>query len=181
MPANRRSQLHLDPLSRPLQNLLGWLYYYARRYEEGLDVCGRILEFEPHHLHTLGVQGLIYTALHRYDDAIRVLNLCGGVAYSAYACGLGGRSADAKELLETMERRAESAWVAPSGLAAACVGIGEYDRALHYLERACDVRDPIMTVFAVLPIFNPLRGDPRYGRVLGKSGSRSRSILHGSP
>lgn len=162
--------LHLDPLSRPLQNLLAWLYYYARRYEKALEVCGRILEFDPHHFHTLAVQGLIYTALHRYDDAIRVLNLCGGIAYSAYACGLAGRTADARELLETMERRAESSWVAPSGLAAACVGIGAYDRAFDYLERACEVRDPIMTVFAVLPIFDPLRADPRFGRLLGKIG-----------
>lgn len=162
--------LHLDPLSRPLQNLLAWLYYYARRNEEALDVCDRILEFDPHHYHTLAVQGLIYTALNRYDDAIRVLNLCGGVAYSAYACGLSGRGAEARELLKATEQRAESAWVAPSGLAAACVGIGEYDKAFHYLERACEVRDPIMTVFAVLPIFDPLRGDPRFGRLLGRIG-----------
>jgi tetratricopeptide (TPR) repeat protein len=162
--------LHLDPLSRPLQHLLAWLYYYARRYEEALEVCGRILELEPHHYQTLAVQGLIYTALHRYDDAIRALNLCGGVIYSAYACGLCGRSADARAMLEATERRAESVWVAPSGLAAACVGIGEYDKAFHYLERACEVRDPIMTVFAVLPIFDPLRGDPRFGRLLGKIG-----------
>jgi serine/threonine protein kinase/tetratricopeptide (TPR) repeat protein len=162
--------LDLDPLSLPLQNLLAWLYYYARRYPEALAVCDRVLELDPHYYLTLAAQGLIYTALHRYDDAIRVLNQCSGGPYCAYACGLAGRTAEARELLREAERQAESAWVPPSALAAACVGVADYGRAFDYLERACEVRDPIMTGLGVLPIFDPLRSDPRFNRLLEKVG-----------
>ena len=162
--------LDLDPLSKQLQNLLAWLYYYARRYPEALAVCDRMLELDPHYFQTLAVQGLIYAALHRYEDAIRVLNQCAAGPYCAYACGLAGRTAEARELLEEAERRAESAWVAPSALAAACIGVGDYGRAFDYLERACEVRDPIMTVLGVLPIFDPLRPDPCFDRLLEKVG-----------
>jgi tetratricopeptide (TPR) repeat protein len=162
--------LDLDPLSKPLQSVLAWLYYYARRYEEGLAVCVKTLEMDPHYYQTLAVQGLIYVALNRYDDAIRVLKQCAPDTYAAYACGLAGYAGEAKELLAAAERRGESAWVAPSALAAACMGVGDHGRALDYLERACDVRDPIMAVLGVLPIFEPLRADARFGKLLVRVG-----------
>lgn len=162
--------LDLDPLSKPLQNLLAWLYYYARRYQEALDICDRMLELDPHYYHTLAVQGLIYAALQRYDDAIRVLKECNTDPYTAYACGLAGRVAEANELLARSELRSESAWVPPSALAAACVGTGDYNRAFAYLERACEVRDPIMVMFGVLPIFDPLRSDARFERLVAATG-----------
>lgn len=158
--------LDLDPLSKPLQSLLAWLYYYARRYEEALTVCDRTLALDPHFHQTLAVQGLVYAALHRYEDAIRVLNQCSAGPYVAYAYGLAGRTAEAREMLASAERRTQSAWVPPSALAAACMGVGDYDRAFHYLGRACEVRDPIMMVLGVLPIFDPLRSDPRFSRLL---------------
>ena len=162
--------LDLDPLSKPLQNLLAFLYYYARRYEDALAVCERMLELDPHYYQTLGVQGLIYTALQRYDDAIVALSKCGSEPYVAYASGLAGRTAEARELLERSELRSQSAWVAPSALAAACMGIGEHDRAFEYLKRACEVRDPIMVVLGVLPIFDALRSDSRFDRLLVEIG-----------
>jgi serine/threonine protein kinase/Tfp pilus assembly protein PilF len=158
--------LDLDPLSKPLQSLLAWLYYYARRYEEALAVCDIMLALDPHYHQTLAVQGLVYAVLHRHEDAIRVLNQCSAGPYLAYACGLAGRTAEAREMLASAERRAQSAWVPPSALAAACIGVADYDRAFDYLERACEVRDPIMTVLGVLPIFDPLRPDPRFSRLL---------------
>ena len=162
--------LDLDPLSKPLQNLLAWLYYFARRYPEALSVCDRMLELDPHYHHTLAVQGLVYMAVGRYEDAIRVLNQCAAGPYCIYAYGLAGRTAEARRLLEEDERRAESAWVPPSALAAACIGVGDYGRAFDYLERACDVHDPVITVLGVSPVFDPLRSDPRFSRILEKIG-----------
>jgi hypothetical protein len=41
----------------------------------------------------------------------------------------------------------------------------EYDEALEWLERAFETRDPNMPYIA-LPVFDPLRSDPRFQDLL---------------
>jgi len=45
---------------------------------------------------------------------------------------------------------------------AAYAGIGENDRAFEWLERAYNERDGIVYWLKAAPVFDPLRGDPRF-------------------
>jgi TolB-like protein len=50
--------------------------------------------------------------------------------------------------------------------AAAYVGLARYDEALSYLERAFEARDPGLAGLGSDPLWDPLRGDPRFQRLL---------------
>jgi serine/threonine-protein kinase len=184
-----KEALDVDPLSKPLLNSLAFLYYYARRYDEALQTCRKVFDLDPNYFHTYGGQGLTYAAMGRYEEAAGALGQCcrlapqspGSAAYYAYACGLAGRTAEAQELVSKLVRQAETAYIAPSSLAVAWMGLGDREKALEYLERACSIHDTIMMFLGVLPIFDPLRSDPRFSRLLeqvGLPGTFHPSTLH---
>jgi hypothetical protein len=47
---------------------------------------------------------------------------------------------------------------------------GDTARALDWLERACDDRDPNMPYISCEPLFDPLRSEPRFQALLRKMG-----------
>ena len=173
--AQIRQALDLDPLSKPLYNSLAFLFYYARSYDLAIEACQKVLELDPGYFHTLAGQGLIYAAIGRHDEAIVLLDRCrkanpGSAIYYAYACGLVGRTEEALAILDTAIQAREHSWVPPSSLAVASMGVRDYDKAFGYLEEAAEVHDPIANFLGVLPIFDPLRGTPRFGALLTKIG-----------
>jgi hypothetical protein len=50
------------------------------------------------------------------------------------------------------------------------LGIGDTDRAFEWLEKAADARDALLCYLKVGPIYDPLRGDPRYADLLNRLG-----------
>ena len=49
-----------------------------------------------------------------------------------------------------------------------CLGLGQKDAALDWLEKACEERDGNMPVLKVDPGFTPLRNEPRFQALLKK-------------
>jgi serine/threonine-protein kinase len=56
--------------------------------------------------------------------------------------------------------------VSPFFLAVAHTGLGESTAAIEWLERAYAERDWLVCVLKTDPIFDPLRGDPRFQDLL---------------
>jgi len=46
------------------------------------------------------------------------------------------------------------------------LGLGENERALSWLEKGCDQREPTMVMVKVHPVYEPLRGHERFQRIL---------------
>jgi hypothetical protein len=45
---------------------------------------------------------------------------------------------------------------------------GDHDRSIEWYERAFEIREPFMGYAGVLPLFDPLRSDPRFRDLLRK-------------
>jgi serine/threonine-protein kinase len=173
-----KEALELDPLSKPLNNSLAFLFFYARRYERALDACRKVLDLDSNYFETYGNQGLTYSFLGRHEEAIESLDRCRklsrnnpiSVAFYAYACGIAGREQEARELLDDLLQRTASIYIAPSSLAVAYVGLGDFDKALECLEKACEIHDPIALFLGVLHAFDPLRPDTRFTKLLERVG-----------
>jgi hypothetical protein len=49
------------------------------------------------------------------------------------------------------------------------IGLGEYDRAIEWLTTAFNEGNPLFTL-RVAPVFDPLRNDPRFQKLLRAAG-----------
>jgi hypothetical protein len=80
-----------------------------------------------------------------------------------------GHLEEAREILcRLLERRRED-YVPPIGIAWLYMGLGEMDEMFEWLNRAVDEHDPHEMHLAVKPIYDGIRGDPRFAELLRKA------------
>jgi TolB-like protein/Tfp pilus assembly protein PilF len=172
--AEARLAQQLDPLSIVTNSLVGFVLYRARRYDEAVTVLDRAIEMDPNHPMPYLPKGLAYSMKGMPGEALAALReghaLTPGssemVAQIAYAAARGGRRDEARALLQELQERARRQHVSPFFLAVAHIGLGESTAAIERLERAYAERDWLVCVLKTDPIFDPLRGDPRFQDLL---------------
>ena len=168
--------LETDPLSLPVRSWLAIMLGLGRQYERGIEEARRALDLDPNHFVTHILAGQIYRYMESYDEAIaafrRGAELSGGCPF---ACGwLGealaksGATAEARALLDQLYQAVAASYVAPTSFAWIHLGLGEMDEAFSWLDRAIDVRDPMLVPIKTYPIFDPIRRDERFLALLGK-------------
>ena len=163
----------LDPLSPVVALSEGVTRYYERDFEEAIARLGAIVEGDPR----FGMAHYFLGCARREigDDAAALTHL-------RDAAGLMGESAEvtaalgvtlvrlderrAREALASLEQRARGGYVSPVLLAQVHTALGEYERALDALDAAWRVRATDLAWIAVRPVFDPLRGESRFARVL---------------
>lgn len=91
------------------------------------------------------------------------------LAELAYALAVAGRTEDARLILA--ELRAANGG-SPAYLAGALAGVGDRAEAFRQLEAAVERKEPLIRWMQVTPMFDPLRGDPRFERLRERVFSR---------
>ncbi len=89
---------------------------------------------------------------------------------AAYSLAQGGHRAEATAMLRKFERNGAKE---PLNVALAYLGLGDNDNALLWLDRAVDKHEDSLTDYVTpltSPIFTPLRGDPRFQKIIEKMG-----------
>lgn len=160
----------LDPLSMVITTAVARIEYFARRYDSSIREYGKAIEldstFVVAHL-GLGLAlvqtGAFSEALAEYEVARR---LSGDrpviLALLAHAHALGGRTDEAAYLLERLETLSRERYVPSEYLAIVHVALNHPTEAVAELERAYDHRSGAMTLLGLDPLFDPVRGDPRF-------------------
>ncbi|HWP38853.1 MAG TPA: tetratricopeptide repeat protein, partial [Gemmatimonadales bacterium] len=87
-----------------------------------------------------------------------------------HAYARAGRMDDARRVLADLERDSQGRYVSSYLIAEVLVGLGEHDRALHFLERAYDERAGFLIWLHLWPRFDKLRGEARFAELLRKIG-----------
>ena len=83
--------------------------------------------------------------------------------------GMAGRTDEARHVLEQMDQlAARGGHVSPVFRAMVLVGINDFDGAFASLERAVEGRDPHILHLPGKPVYDRLRGDPRFAALLRK-------------
>jgi serine/threonine-protein kinase len=160
----------LDPTSVSVRRSLGWTYLYARRYEQARYHLERAMMMQPAAEETHRVLGLAFALDGRAADAERVLRgaleLPAASSYTlatlGYVLGTEGRLREAEQIVAELEARARRGYVSPVAFATAFLGLRDFDRALDWAGRAFDDRRGWLAYVSVNPIFDPLRGLPRF-------------------
>jgi serine/threonine protein kinase/Flp pilus assembly protein TadD len=166
----------LDPASVSIRRTLGWLYYYARRYEQAGYHLSRAIEMNPEAEETYRVLGLALAMQGDGVEAARVLReaitLRGAGPYAVatlgYVLARSGQREEALTHLRDLEQRAAAGYVSPVAFATLYIGLGDVERALDWTERAREERRGWVAYLRINPIFDPLRESPRFQALVEK-------------
>ena len=176
--AKMKASQELDPLSLIINVAIAWASYMARRYGDALEQLLRTVELDPNYPVTYWILGLLYRITGRYDLAIgageRGVSLSGGSplmrAALAHTYGKAGRADDARRVLDELTEFANCKHVAPHFFAGIHIGLGDYDRAIEYLEKSYEEHSHWLIYLHIDPTMDELRGDPRFNDLLKRVG-----------
>ena len=169
--------IELDPLSVRALGGLGWIYYLAGRYDEGIEHMLSTLELHPQDPLAHYDLSINLVGAERFEEAAaeidRMMQLTPGfrssplmLAMLVWTHSLAGRTTEAAEGMESLQKISATRYVAPCSLAIAHFSMGETDRSIEYLEKALDVRDTQLFSTVIVPAADPLRSDPRFQDIL---------------
>ena len=185
----------LDPLSIGLQLAKAKVYYFARKPAMTVKICRELLEIEPGYGAAIGVIGFAYLEMGRVAEAIeqfksavdhlpleasetrtagtRSLDRCSdpeAFGCLGYAYGIAGERSKALEVLDEMLEVRKTRYIQPQNVAIVYIGLGEYDSAFEWLDRAFVDKCGPLTYFKVWPFIDRLRTDPRYEKLIARLG-----------
>ena len=159
-----------DPLTPLWPAWQGWLYLHAEQYDEAIKEAGKSLELYPDFHLALYIQGRAYAGKGMYEKAIELHNKAGELS-PQWKCGLAQTYAMAGRLNEARQALAEleedhtlwDTWF----IALIYVAMGEKDQAFQWLEMAYGPPNhPYIPFIRCVPVFRPLRDDPRFTDLL---------------
>jgi serine/threonine-protein kinase len=167
--------LNLDPLSLLYNTILVEVFYFARQYDQAIEVALRTVEMDPNFLPPHWLVAFAYAQKQMYKDALtetqKAADLSGegnpliitqlGILYS-----LSGRNDEAREVLDELSELSERRFVSPFYTALIHLGLGEKNSALKWLEKAYDEHDHALETLKVEPMLDSLRSHPRFGVLL---------------
>jgi DNA-binding winged helix-turn-helix (wHTH) protein/tetratricopeptide (TPR) repeat protein len=167
----------LDPFSLNHNALLGWVNYFARRYDQALAQFRATAELEPNYFHAYWGLGWTLIQQGHYDAAAtesqRGLQLGGGTEVTAalsHAYAKAGRREEARRLLDELYALSKQRYVSPFYLALAHIGLGEIEETFAALQQACLDRFEWLVQLQVDPVWDPLHGDARFAELLRRVG-----------
>ena len=85
-----------------------------------------------------------------------------------YVLAQTGQRAQAEALLGELVAQSRREYVSAVALATLYLGLGEISQALDWTERAYDERRGWLAYLKVNPLFDPLRGEPRFEALVKK-------------
>jgi TolB-like protein/cytochrome c-type biogenesis protein CcmH/NrfG len=163
LAATRRA-LVLDPLSRDARSGVGYVLYWARRYQEVVAVTDELIALYPELRSSYAARGLSYYGLGDFEQARAscaikpdyfISRLCLAVAYEKL-----GRHADAEA--ELAKFKAVTGDASPYQYAEIYAQWGDRAKALEWLETAWHQRDSGLEALKTDPLMDPLRQQPRF-------------------
>ncbi|HEY2954840.1 MAG TPA: protein kinase [Candidatus Eisenbacteria bacterium] len=177
LTAARRAE-SLDPLAFIIGTTVGDVFYFWRRYDEAIEQLRRVIVLQPTFAaaHNDLARALVQAG--RPEEAIEeflaAAELSGGDPRShaglAHAYALAGRTRDARDVLQVLTERARNLTVSSHAIAVIHIGLGEHQRAIEWLDRACREHDRALVWLKVHPRLDPLRSHPLFDELLRRVG-----------
>ena len=170
------SILQTDPLSLFARWWMAVCAHLARRPDRAIAEGRHMIALDPTHFLGHWALGVGLNDIHPGRDAVDALKkaheLSGGMPFTlgflAMVSGRAGLLDDARRLLVQAEQMASAGYVPPSTFASCHIGLGDWDAALDWMDRAIEARDPIIMPIKSFPFLDPVRGDARYQALLRK-------------
>ena len=173
--AAEKKALQLDPLNTFLNTDLAFFLYWAHRYEEATTQIRKTLELDPNNAFAHSILGwcLIWKgnkagATAEFQKSTTLDDLPWYVSSLGYACAVSGDRAKAEQILHHLDELAKQRYVSPANRAAVYLGLGDNEKALDWLEKAYEDRDPIFWWINGDQLYDSVRQAPRFEALVQK-------------
>jgi TolB-like protein/Flp pilus assembly protein TadD len=173
--AEGKRAIELDPLSLICNADLSWGYFQAHRYDEAEAQARKTLEMDPRfyvaHYYlgeALQFKGKLTDAIAEFQKSADLNNDPFSHAMLGQAYARQGKTDEAQKVLAGLREQAKSQYVSPYAFAVVLTALGERAHAIDELERGYDDTGFYISLIKVDPLFDPLRGDPRFEALLQK-------------
>ncbi|HEX9119069.1 MAG TPA: tetratricopeptide repeat protein [Terriglobales bacterium] len=168
---------HLDPLSVIIAADRGAILYFSRQYDSAIEQFRAVLDMEPNFSRAHLVVGA-YVETGRFADALAHIETWRRIedgpwvwSMEVYVYRRSGQPIKAQQALAKLEHwNRQSHLDSTPVMAAAYVGMNNQDEALARLQKAYEEHSGALTSLKVDPIYDPLRGDPRFQDLLRRVG-----------
>jgi serine/threonine-protein kinase len=166
-----------DPLSLVILSSSGENMSMQRRPAEALHFFDQALELDPYFPRAYTGVARAHLQLGHGDEAVDMVRRAIALdphspitlAVAAHIYSATGRDADARRSIAALDRIAAKQRVSAYVFMRAWMAFDAH-RACDYLERAFEERDPRLVHAAVSPVFDTLRGQPRFEAVVRRMG-----------
>ncbi|MBZ5584310.1 MAG: winged helix-turn-helix domain-containing protein [Acidobacteriia bacterium] len=172
-----RLALLLDPLSEYVNANLAWIYLFVDDYDRAAEQARRTLELFPGSPLAYSGLGLAESCRCRYAQSIDALEKAVAIsqdalsmAYLGAAYARAGNRDVASGVLGDLLSRSGREAVMPRCFVLLYAAIGDRDRAFEWMEKAYEAHDSGLFFLRVMPLYDPLRSDPRLNEMLRRLG-----------
>jgi tetratricopeptide (TPR) repeat protein len=145
----------------------------AGRPAEAVDQLLASVRLEPNYYRpyiflvvALAELGYFSEAIAAAEKAVRLSDDPLPKAFMSYAYFCAGRTADAEKIFLELQELGKTRVISPMISAGAHVQRGDLDRALDYLEQACEIRESEVIYLRSFPIWRPLHDHPRFKELI---------------
>jgi TolB-like protein/DNA-binding winged helix-turn-helix (wHTH) protein/tetratricopeptide (TPR) repeat protein len=163
----------LDPLSLIIASDQGVLLYYSRRYDESIKQFRIVDEMEPKYTRA----GMIihpYMEKGMYNEALECLNRGEQTheksgwywGWRTYIYGRWGKEKEARQAMATLKKMNARQEMDAGIMLVANLGVGDKEQTFFWLEKAYAEHSNMVVSLKVEPMYDPLRGDPRFQAML---------------
>jgi hypothetical protein len=94
----------------------------------------------------------------------------GSIELLATAYARAGHRTEALRLINELKRRRQTSYIPAGAFISPYMGLGDYNQAFVWLERAYQEKSNILQFLKVHPFFDPVRGDPRFADLVHRVG-----------
>ena len=172
----------LDPVYPLITLDEAGIYYHLRDYKPLVEAGQKSVSVYPdnwtsHYFLAVGYEGSgePAEAVPEFQQAIQLSQgNSDAIAGLAHAYAITGKVAEAKKLLDNLERQAPANYASRYMIATIYSGLGQKDKAFEFLERAYRERSPDLAYFVKADLrIDSLRSDPRFWDLLNRMGLRN--------
>ena len=173
--AEGKRAIELDPLSLICNADLSWGYFQAHRYDETEAQARKTLEMDPRfyvaHYYlgeALQLKGKLTDAIAEFQKSADLNNDPFSHAMLGQAYARQGKTDEAQKVLARLREQAKSQYVSPYAFAVILTALGDKAHAIDELEHGYDDSGFYISLIKVDPLFDDLRGDPRFEALVQK-------------
>jgi len=170
--AEMRLAQQLDPFSASINVSAAWPLYWMRRHVEAIAAFREAVDLHPsfwlaHYFLglVLGQSGALTEAIAHLERARELGDSPWRLAGLGHAYALAGRPDEAYRVIDEAKSISTRRYVSPVHIASVYAGLGDSE-AFEWLEKGLEDRSWLMTWLEMDPLFDPIRGDERFGHVV---------------